>query len=210
MNKTLLERMKESKDKHGVAFIGVFNDGKVRIDENYTAERIQYADESFAFNHIDEVMYDINESFAREYKFDSMKLGLSLVLLFDGKYADENQKLSEDAEPVDNIVRYYTMGASCYLDGEKTNKIDYGQIRSRQGFINYDRLVNSAEENGLSFNGPRTFEEFKEMILQGEPFDISLGAVLSDEKEQQQAQVQDEEIQQVEKPKSFLKKLIGR
>ena len=210
MNKTLLERMKEAKDKHGVAFIGVFNDGKVRIDENYSAERIQYADESFAFNHIDEVMYDINESFAREYKFDSVKLGLSLGLLFDGKYADENQKLSENAEPVEDIVRYYTMDASCYLDGKKTNKIDYGQIKSRQGFINYDRLVNSAEENGLSFNGPRTFEEFKEMILQGEPFEISLGAVLSDEKEHQQAQEQDEKVQQVEKPKIFFKKLIGR
>ena len=108
----------------------------------------------------------------------TLSMNLSLGLIFDGKYVDEDNKVKADAEPMEGIVRYYTMEADCYLNGEKTNKHDGAKYRSRQGFINYARLVNSAAKNGLTFNGPRTFEEFKEQILVGEPFDISLSASL--------------------------------
>ncbi len=174
--KSLLEKMQESKDKHGVACISVFNDGKVRIDENYRMPMMKYANDLDAFKTIGEVLYDCNESYAREYNFDSISLNLSLGLIFDGKYVDEDKKVSPDAVPMDGVVRYYTMESDCFLDGEKVNERDAGYYKGRQGFIGYNRLVSSAEKNGLVFNGPRTFEEFKEQILIGEPFDISVTA----------------------------------
>ena len=188
LKKSLLERMQESKDKHGVACISVFNSGKVRVDENYMMPMIKYANDLDAFKTIGDVLYDINESYSREYDFDTLSMNLELGLVFDGKYADEDHKLSDDAEPMDGIVRYYTMEADCYLDDEKTNTRDAGYYKSRQGFIGYNRLVSSAEKNGLTFNGPRTFEEFKEQILIGEPFDISLTASFK-QKDKSQEQV---------------------
>lgn len=176
MKKTLLERMTESKDKHGVACISVFNDGKVRIDENYMTPLMKYANNPDAFDTIGDVLFDINETYARDYDFDTLTMQLELGLVFDGKYVDENKKLRDNAEPMDGLVRWYTLDADCYLDGEKTNATDAGYRKGRQGFINYARLVSSAEKNGLTFSGPRTFEEFKEQILVGEPFDITLSA----------------------------------
>ncbi len=176
IEKSLLERMQESKDKHGVACISVFNNGKVRLDENYMTPMIKYANDSDAFQTIGEVLFDINESYAREYEFDTLTMNLELGLVFDGKYVDADKKVRPDAVPMEGIVRYYTMRTDCYLDGEKTNTRDPGYFKSRQGFIGYNKLVSSAEKNGLIFNGPRTFEEFKEQILIGEPFDITLTA----------------------------------
>lgn len=185
MKKTLLERMTESKDKHGVACISIFNDGKVRVDENYMTPLMKYANNPDAFDTIGDVLFDINESYARDYEFDTLKMNLSLGLVFDGKDVDENRNIKPEAEPMEGLVRWYTMDADCFLDGEKTNKVDAGQRKGRQGFINYNRLVTSAEKNGLKFSGPRTFEEFKEQILIGEPFDIALSATFKQKEEEQ-------------------------
>lgn len=179
MKKSLLERMQESKDKHGVAYMSVFNHGNVRVDENYMIPMMKYANDADAFDTIGDVLYSVNESYARDYDFDTLTLGLELGLIFDGKDIDENRHIDPNAEPLDGVVRYYTMEAACYLDGEKTNKFDMGQLKGRQGFINYARLLKSAQQNGLTFNGPKSFEEFKEQILVGEPFDISLTASLT-------------------------------
>ena len=178
MKKSLVERMQESKDKHGVAYMSVFNHGNVRVDENYMIPMMKYANDEDAFDTIGDVLYGVNESYARDCDFDTLTLGLELGLIFDGKDIDEERHIDSNAEPVDGIVRYYTMEADCYLNGEKTNKFDMGHLKSRQGFINYARLMKSAKQNGLTFNGPESFEEFKEQILVGEPFDITLTASL--------------------------------
>ena len=180
LKKSLLDRMKESKNKNGVAYISRFNDGKVRVDENYMTPMIKYANDSDAFDPIGEVLYNNNEQYARDLPddFDTLSMDLSLGLMFDGKYVDANQHIREDAVPVEGVVRYYTGRADCISGDKVVNDRDKGYVSSRQGFINYGRLVSSAEKNGLVFNGPRTFEEFKEMILMGEPFDITLVAGL--------------------------------
>ena len=175
---TLLDRMQESKDQHGIAFINVFNDGLVGTDKKYSTIMIKYANDKSAFENIDKYIYEVNESYSRECDYDTLNFELSLGLLFSGKDADENHKLKEDAKPIDGIVRYYSRHSSCYLNDERIKTIDWGDIRAISGFINYDILVKSAEENGLVFNGPKTFEKFKEHILVGKPFDISLTACL--------------------------------
>ena len=118
-----------------------------------------------------------------------MKSGIDIgslhILGFQG-IADENQKLKKDAQPIDGIVRYYARKSSCYLNDEKVKTIDWGDIKSVSGFINYNILVKSAEENGLIFNGPKTFEEFKEHILVGEPFEISITASLKPKEKETQ------------------------
>lgn len=177
--KTLLEKMQESKDKHGIEYICVYNDREVHIENTYRTSLIKYANDDDAFDNIGNVMYEVNEEYAREYDFDTLNLKLSLGLVFGGQDIDNNKKVKTDAKPLEGIVHYFTGTAHCYLDGEKTNKIEWGHVKSKLGYINYDILVKSAEENGLIFNGPKTFAEFKEHILVGEPFEISLTASLN-------------------------------
>ncbi len=193
--KTLLEKMQESRDQHGVAYICVFNNREVLMDEKCMTGSLKYAQNPISFDGIEEVLYNVNESYSRNYEFDTLDLDLRLGLIYNGKYVDEEKHLKEEAEPLEGVVRYYTMGASCYLDGEKTNRIDMGEIRGRQGFIDYKLLIKSIEQNGLTFNGPRTFKEFKEQILIGEPFDISVRASFSTkEKETQPVKVKQKEV----------------
>ena len=102
---------------------------------------------------------------------------LLLGLIFDPKDIDENNKIREDAEPVHNIVRYYTSSVTSQLDGEKTNSIDYEQYGvGRQGYINFNQLVSLIKKSELEYNGPETFKEFEERILIGKPFDITVSA----------------------------------
>ena len=184
--KTLLEKMQESKDRNGIAFICVYNDREVSIENTYMTSLMKYANDSDAFDSIGEAMYNINETYARDYDFDTLNLKLSLGLVFGGKDMDSNKKVKPDAEPLEGIVRYFTGDATSYLNGEKTNEVDWGFVKSRVGYINYDILVKSAEENGLVFNGPKTFDEFKEHILVGEPFEISLTASLKSKEQEVQ------------------------
>lgn len=175
---TLIDKMQESKRQHGIALINVFNDGLIGTDKEYATVMMKYANDKDAFDYIGKYMYEVNEAYSRECDYDTLNFQISLGLLFSGKDADENQKLKKDAQPIDGIVRYYARKSSCYLNDEKVKTIDWGDIKSVSGFINYNILVKSAEENGLIFNGPKTFEEFKEHILVGEPFDISITASL--------------------------------
>ena len=182
---TLIDKMQESKDQHGIALIIIFNDGLIGTEKKYSTGMMNYANDSDAFNHIGEYIYEVNESYSRECDYDTLNFELSVGLLFSGKDADENQKLKEDAQPINGIVRYYARHSSCYLDNQKVKAIDWGDIKAVKGYINYDILVKSAEDNGLVFNGPRTFEEFKEYILVGEPFSISITASLKPQKKEE-------------------------
>ena len=182
MEKTLLERMQESKANHGVAFFNYMNNGDVYKDEFYRTKNLELSQETFRYD-----------------------------LVYKAEDHDENGNLKEDAEPLNNIVRFYTADVNCYLDGEQTNTYDYGRLHSRQSFIDYDLLVNATRNNGLIFNGPDTFEEFKEAIKSGEPFNINVEASLlpkEDTKEVVQNKVV-EEVKTEEKPKSLIKKFLG-
>lgn len=184
--KTLLEKMQETKDKNGIAFICVYNDRKTRIEDTNMTAFMKYANDPDAFDDIGKAMFNINETYARDYDYDTLNVKLSLGLVFSGKDMDSDKKVKPNAEPIEGIVHYFTGDATSYLNGEKTNEVDWGYVKSRTGYIRYDILVNSAEENGLVFNGPKTFEEFKEHILVGEPFDISLTASLNPKEKETQ------------------------
>ena len=138
------------------------------------------------FDDIGKYIYGVNESYSRECDYDTLNIDMAVGLLFSEKELDENQKLKDDAEPINGIVRYHSSKSTCYLNGEEVKTIDWGIIKATDGFINYDLLVKSVEENGLVFNGPKTFEEFKEHILVGEPFDITISASLNQKEKETQ------------------------
>ena len=177
MEKSLLERLMDAKHEYDVANYAFFNDGVVRKDENYSAKRINNIDNEKQFAAIENVLCDATRSYARHYEFDNIDMSLLLGLIFDSKDIDENNKIKEDAEPVQNIVRYYTSSVTSQLDGEKTNSIDYEKYGvGNQGYINFNQFISLIKKSGLDYNGPETFKEFEERILIGKPFDITLSA----------------------------------
>ncbi len=184
MKKTLLERMQEAKNEYNKAYISVLNTKEIFVDPKYMETLMEKANKPEAFDAIGDVMYNANQSYSRNYDYDTLSLNLAIGIVYEAEYTDETNKITENAEPIKGIVRYYTMEANCYLDGEKTNTLEMGSARGRQGYINYNTLIKEAKENGLIFNGPKTFEEFKEKILVGEAFDISLSASLLDKEKQ--------------------------
>ncbi len=218
MERTILERMQESKANHGVTFVNYLNNGEVFKDEFYKTRRLEFAKEKSTYDLIGESFYDSTESCARHYDFDTITMDLYLGLIYKAEDHDENGKLKSDAEPINNIVRFYTADVNCYLNGEQTNDYNYGRFNSHQSFIDYDMLVKTSRKNGLIFDGPETFAEFKEAMKSGEPFDIKLVASLLPKqeigKEEQQEKVEEvvesvEEVKAEEKPKSLIKRFLG-
>lgn len=212
MEKSLLERMQESKANHGITFVNILNNGEVYKDEFYKTQSLEFANDKDRFNVIGETFFDATESCARNYDFDTITMDLYLGLVYKYEDFDENGQLKADAEPLNDVVRFYTAAVNCYLDGKQTNDYNYGRIHSRQSFINYDMLVKAAQKNGLVFNGPETFEEFKEAIKSGEKFDVKLEASLLPKQEIQNEELQEdivEEVKTEEKPKSLIKRFLG-
>lgn len=206
MKEKLINKMIKAKEDQGIAYVNFFNDGSVSEDERFRTSLLKYANDADGFDTIADTLYRSTESCSRNYDFDSIKMDLMLGLVYEGCDVDENKQIKEDAEPLNGIVRYYTGEVNSYLDNEKTNDYDYGRLNGRQGYINYKNLVSQVKKNGLTFNGPDNFEEFKQSILSKEPFEVSISANLLEK-------LPEEEIEEVveveEKPKSKIKRFLG-
>ncbi len=202
MKERLIDKMIQAKNDQGIAYVNFFNDGKITKDERHRTTLLKYANEASAFDSIEETLYSSTESCCRNYDLDTIEMNLYLGLIYDGKDVEEEQ-IKENAEPMNNIVRFYTGEVNTYLENEQTNDYDYGRMHGRQGYINYNVLISQVKKNGLTFNGPKSFEEFKEKILSKEPFDINISATLIPTEEKQ------EEVVVEEKPKSKNKSIFG-
>lgn len=191
MEKTIFERMKEAKKSNEVAFVGFFNNGKVREDENFVVHRLNEAKEMDSINLIANVLCDATDSYSHYYPFDTIKMDLELGLLYNKNDVDEDKKVKANARPINNVVRFYTGEVNSYLDGERTNT--WNCRRGTQGFVDFGFLMSVLENSGLTYTGPETFEEFKGRIISGNPFEISLTANFKEKEEEH------------DKPKQLLK-----
>ena len=77
-----------------------------------------------------------------------------------------------------DIVRYRTGSMTSYTDDKQTNDTDWGRYYNCEGYVSFKQLMSSIKKSGLAYTGPTTFEEFKQRILSGETFDITLLADL--------------------------------
>lgn len=175
MEETLLEKMQKAKDQYGIAYVSYCNDGKVIEDRNYMTTNMKLLDTDSPFNNMGSALYKTVELFSR-VPYDTAVMDLELGLMFKGSDLDQNQKLKSVARPLDGIVRYETGKIDFFLDEEKVNKVDYGEYYAQGGYIRYNQMVDAIRKNGLEFNGPETFEDFEEAILNGETFDINVSA----------------------------------
>ena len=178
---TFLDRVKSAKRDNEVGQVVFYNNGKVDTETNGYAKKMN---DIFDRVEIELLMQDLCSATAtyaaRDFDMDTMEVGLLLGLVYSASDVDENNRPKENAQPVNNVVRYYDIGFNSYKDGQKTNDgEDYGKYHvTHQGYVHYDKLVKAFEGSGVEFTGPKSFKEFKEAILAGELFDVSLVADL--------------------------------
>ena len=162
-------------------------EGEVKTDEVYTAKKLGNARNPFEFSEIKDTLFRATRMYAEDGDFDSVKMDLSLGLIYDVSDVDENQKPKANAKPIKGIVRYQTGSVKSYLDEKQTNKMDYGSYGFKgDGFITYKVLMAGIKSTGLDYTGPKTFEEFIERILSGETFDVSVLADIKPKTEEKQ------------------------
>lgn len=193
MNDSLAEKLKVAKKANETAYVSFFNDGTVGTDEYSTIDRMSWYWLDDTLSGIEYVLCSGTESFARNCSFDTIELGLKLGLVYNKEDVDDENHVKEGAKPLDGIVRCYTKNLSSYLDGEQSNEKDYYNY-SRQGFAEYKKIVSRMRKNGVEFTGPATFEEFKNAILAGEQFDVSVIAKFNKKNNQQELTEEPEEI----------------
>ena len=128
---------------------------------------------------IEDVFCKAAQSYAGYYDFNDIDLHLSIGIIYNKSNITDDNTIKPGAEPIPEIVRYYTGSVKSYLDDVQTNKMDYESYGvGRQGYVNFSQLVALMKRSELKYSGPESFEELKERILHGEVFDISLSADL--------------------------------
>ncbi len=179
MKKSIMDRLIELKESREVKYTNFFNDGSISFDDVKFSEKLSKLD---SFEPISDVFYKAAESYSSDAAFDSITMYLLLGLVYDKDSLNEDNSFKTNAKPYNNIVRYYTGSVKSYQGQDQTNELDwYKYGYNRQGYIRYDELVKTIKQEGLIFNGPETFEEFKNLILSKKPFEISFTADLKQE-----------------------------
>ncbi len=196
MEKSLLEELREIRHERDIALVAFFNDGNIRKDEYSRYNSYLEEKGKNKFYLISDTMKEAARVYSYSYDFDSIKVPVNLGLIYKVEDVDDNNKIKENAEPLNGLVRFYTGPVESYLAGEKTNL--HESRAARQGFIKFDTLMNSIEKSKLEYNGPKSFEEFKERILNNEVFEISVTAssLNKEERKENTKEVEEEVIEE--------------
>ena len=202
--KTLLEELKEASVSNEEAYVCYFNNGEVKTEERIVTERMNDFYKDDFIDRIKFIFRDSAQYYAMQSPYDNIKMNLELGLVFNKEDIDEENKIKENAKPINNTVRCYTSNITSFLNGEKANKQEY--TYEKRGFLDYNKFIAKMKKDGISFEGPETFEDFKDAILAGETFDISLFADLKEKVENKEEQVQQEQIK--EEPKKLVRKFF--
>lgn len=180
MPEDLMKKILEASKKENNQYVSFFNDGTVQRDEKSYFDSVMT---SGAFAAIGDTIYSAAKSYSKYGEFDTINMDMKLGLVYDGKYVNEDNTLKANAKPLTNVVRYYTGSIKSFMDEEQTNERDfYTYGLNRQGFMNYNDVVKQIRKEGLTFNGPVNYDEFKRAILNGEVFDVNIEANLKKEK----------------------------
>ena len=211
LDKSLLEELKEASISHDPAYVEFYNNGKVRKEEQSANGRMSNYDQDETIRRIKFVFTDGAQTYASHCSYDAISLGLEIGLVYKNEDVDDENKIRENAEPLDGLVHCYTGNITSYLNGEQSNEKEYYHYNI-QGFVKYDTLVSKMKKNGIDFTGPEDFEDFKSSILSGEPFNISLDANLQNKEElTNEETVEPVALEQVkEEPKKLVRKPFFR
>lgn len=181
MEKTIRDEIVETIDNQTIKYVNIFNDGSTIQDNKNFAKCMEEKSRKNSISYIEQRFLNAAKYYIRNYvEFDNLDMDVRLGLIFNREDV-ENGSVRRGAKPIDEIVRYETSNVTSYLNNEKADVINYGDIYGpERGYVDYNELVKSIRSQGLDFNGPETFEDFKTAILTGQTFDISVSTSLKE------------------------------
>ena len=203
--RTLLEELKQASVSKEKAYVSFYNDGEVMEDDRIVTDRMNSFYQDDFIDTIKYLFKNSAEFYASKYKYDNIKMALKLGLVYNKDDVDQDNKIKENAEPIKDVVRCYTGDITTYLNGNQNEDNNYQH--ERQGFINYNSFISKMKKEGISFEGPETFNDFKEAILAQNKFDVSL---VADLKTKEQTPIVETRIEEKEEPKKLIKKSFFR
>ena len=177
MKDLFIEELEETRKNYETATLNIFSDGTMSTDDYFGATLLagNSHNNKYALN----ALKDGTAYFCRLCDFDTVRMSLILGLVYKIKDVDENFNLKEGAQPIYDRVRFCTNGVTTYLDGKITNDMDINDhLISFQGFLKYSEFIKYVNDNGLTFEGPNSFEELRDKILNKEQLDIGVSAKL--------------------------------
>lgn len=171
------------KNKTPKGIVNFYNDGSVSRDDENIVENLDLI--SYFGYHIKNLYLEAAKSYVnRGYDFDTIELDLKMGLIYNEYDVNDDNTIKEGKQPMKNCVRIYTGRVKSYLDDEQTNTSDYYDYgMGYQNVAFYNSFIRDLERYDFEFIGPKTYEEFKEKILNGETFDVKVSLSLKEENE---------------------------
>lgn len=172
----LKEELIEFKKQIEKKYVFIYSDGTAQNHSDHDIEARTVWEPKNRFNYIKEEFKDAYERYGRkEMDVNSINMGLKVGVMFNDDDVIDFNTVKEGAIPVSSLVHFYTMDITGYSNATPVEDEIYNQTRiGHQTYIDYNVLVNQAEKEGIEYNGPKTFEELAQRIMDGQQIDINL------------------------------------
>ena len=207
MKKNILEKIQKVQEDQENIFKIFNNDGTVKDGRRELVKEMNKDIISpLTLERIEEVLYSDLKYYASKHKFDKGDMTLQLGLIYNKKDVEKDNCIKEGVEPYEGIVYYKASNVNCYLNDKKQNKYDI--TYAKDGIINYEYLIKSLKNDGLEYDSPDTFEEFKNAIISGKKFNTKLTANIPTHQNEQELEEQPTNL--IQKSKAKIKRLFTR
>ena len=196
MKDSIQNQIQKARKDYDTALVCYFNDGVVRKDSYSFVERMKIFNAFDAVRDINRMVCDVASSEYSAANCDVVEANINIGLIYKVNDVDEDDKPKAGAKPVNGIVRVYDGPIYGYNDDIQTYTSEGRMFpMGFNSFARYDDLVRLLKFRGYTFEGPKTFKEFKELINAGEPFEIKVSVDLKPkEVKEEQAVVEDQPV----------------
>ncbi|MBP5683774.1 MAG: hypothetical protein J6X02_00780 [Bacilli bacterium] len=193
--KSFIDQIADTRKGNEIAYVNYFNDGVIRND-TYTNTKDMYFRSGWSVvGTIEHNLKRCGELIRKSSDFDYLELNLLIGLMYNPDDYEKNGQSIEGLIPSDT-VRVLSKELCGYLNDEKL-KLDefWDSTLAFNLYVNYNDLVEELTKEGVPYNGPKSFDELKEKITTGEPFEIK---TYIDLRKKEQVVSEEPKLEQVE------------
>ena len=174
MERTIGEKIVDLKRENEIGFIVFYNDG---TKESIPYKEIGEMEDTGVFIgsiKLGRIFLDTAKENNRFWNFNQMNMDIKLGLVYKKEDVFPDYRLKPNAKPVDEIVSYYINNIRLAYNGVKGKTVSHKKIGyGNSGYLNYESTIKNLKEEGISFDGPESFNEFANRITNGEIFDVN-------------------------------------
>lgn len=178
MESKLLKELAEIRDSLDPVLVYFMNNGNVIAKDSYSLNLLN----NFSNERSAEWIKDLFKKAAGMYvysgKFNRLITTIDMGLVYYKDDVDDKNHIIGHAKPINNIVYFNASKIDSYLDNKQTNKYNYCEHYLANGFVNYNEFPELMDKEGLMVSAPKTFNDFRDAVLSGEKFDITVEADL--------------------------------